>query len=119
MSRDSILKRKSFVFAIRIINLYKYLKANRSGDELSRQVLRSGTAVGAIIREAEHAASTKDFVNKLTVSLKEINETIYWLELLVATDIITTKMFDSLNQEGIEILKMLIASIKTTKARVT
>lgn len=117
MSKDSILKTKSFDFAVRIINLYKYLKKRFSEYELSGQILRSGTSVGALIREAEHAQSRKDFLNKLNIGLKEINETLYWLELLAETGYITRKMFESIYADAEEILKMLISSTKTLKRK--
>ncbi len=100
MSKESILKTKSFEFAIRIINLYKYLRKEYPGFELSHQIIRSGTSVGAIIREAEHAESRKDFLHKLNIGLKEINETIYWLELLFATKYISKEMFESLKSNA-------------------
>src|SRR5438045_5157680 len=94
MSRESILKTKSFDFAVRIIKLYKYLKKTHHEFELSLQVLRAGTSVGALIREAEHAESRKDFIHKLNIGLKEINESVYWLDLLFATDFISKPMYD-------------------------
>lgn len=115
MSRKSILKTKSFDFAVRIIKLYQYLKKTHGEYELSHQIIRSGTSVGALIREAEHAESRKDFIHKLNIGLKEINESIYWLELLYATQYITQRIFDSMQNDAEEILKMLIASIKTSK----
>ena len=115
MSHNSILRTKSFDFAVRIIKLYKFLKKQHSEYELSNQLLRSGTAVGALIREAEHAESRKDFSHKLTIGLKEANESIYWLEFLYATDYINKKMFDSMIKDSTELLKMLIASVKTIK----
>jgi four helix bundle protein len=118
MSRNSILKTKSFDFAIRIIKLYRYLKKTHKEYELSQQILRAGTSVGALIREAEHAESRKDFLHKLNISLKEMNETIYWLDLLNATEFINKKMHSSIKADGEEILKMLIASIKTTKSKI-
>ena len=117
MSRESILKTKSFDFAVRIIKLYKYLKKTHNEYELSHQLIRSGTSIGALIREAEHAESRKDFVHKLNIGLKEANESVYWLQLLHATDYINKKMFDSLIKDVLELLKMLISSVKTTKAR--
>ncbi len=116
MSRDSILRKKSFDFAVRIIKLSGYLKKTHSEYELSRQIVRSGTSVGALVREAEHAESRKDFIHKLTIGLKEANECVYWLELLYATGFITKRMFDSLMKDGMEILKILISSVKTLKA---
>ena len=118
MSHNSILKIKSFDFAVRIIKLYKFLKKQHSEYELSNQLLRSGTSVGALIREAEHAESRKDFSHKLSISLKEANESIYWLELLYATEYMNKKMFDSMLKDATELLKMLIASVKTTKSRI-
>lgn len=79
--------------------------------------MRSGTSVGAMIREAEYAQSSKDFVHKFSIGLKEANETSYWLELLFATDFITKKMYDSLKVDCEELLKLLTATVKTTKAR--
>lgn len=118
MSKQNILKNKSFDFAVRIIKLYKYLRKHHSEWELSQQILRSGTAVGALIREAEYAESRKDFMHKLHIGLKEANECAYWLELLFATDYITKRMFDSIQQDAGELLKMLTASIKTTKRKI-
>lgn len=117
MSYNSILKTKSFDFAVRIIKLYKFLKKQHFEYELSNQLLRSGTAVGALIREAEHAESRKDFSHKLSIGLKEANESAYWLELLYTTEYINKKMFDSMIKDATELLKMLIASVKTTKSR--
>ncbi len=117
MSRESILKIKSFDFAVRIIKLYKYLKKTHNECELSQQLIRAGTSIGALIREAEHAESRKDFVHKLNIGLKEANESVYWLELLHTTDYINKRMFDSLIKDALELLKMLISSVKTTKGR--
>ena len=115
--KENVLKDKSFHFAIRVVNLYKYLKKEYGEYILSQQIIRSGTSIGAIIREAEHAESTKDFIHKLSIRLKEAIESKYWLDLLVATDFITKKMYASLNQDCEGLLKMLIASVKTTKQR--
>lgn len=116
--KENILKDKSFLFAIRIVELYKYLKSSQNEYVLSKQILRSGTSVGAAIREAEHAESTKDFLHKLNIGLKEANETKYWLELLLATKIIEEKMFQSLISDCDEILKLLVSSIKTLKIKI-
>ena len=116
--KKNILKEKSFNFAIRIVNLYKFLKKQHSEYILSQQLIRSGTAIGAIIREAEHAESLKDFVHKLSIGLKEANESKYWLDLLFATEFITNKMYESLNKDCEELLKMLTASVKTSKTRI-
>ena len=116
--KENILKKKSFEFAIRIVNLYKFLKKEHGEHILSHQLIRSGTSVGAIVREAEHAESTKDFIHKLSIGLKEANESKYWLDLLLATNFISARMYASLNSDCEELLKMLIASVKTTKLRI-
>lgn len=116
--KENILKQKSFNFAVRIVNLYKYLKKQHGEYILSQQLIRSGTSIGAIIREAEHAESLKDFIHKLSIGLKEANESKYWLDLLFATSFITKKMFESLNTDCEELLKLLTASVKTSKLRI-
>lgn len=115
--KENILKEKSFLFAIRIVNLYKFLKAQHREYIISQQLIRSGTSIGAIVREAEHAESLKDFIHKLSIGLKEANESKYWLDLLYATGFITQKMFDSLNNDCEELLKLLTASVKTSKRK--
>lgn len=117
MSSNSILKSKSFDFAIRIINLYKYLKKKHGEYMISQQIIRAGTSVGALVREAEFAESRKDFLHKLHIGLKEANESVYWLQLLYATNYITKKMYDSMEKDAAELLKMLISSVKTVKSR--
>jgi len=116
---ESILKTKSFKFAVRIVNLYKHLCDNKREFVLSKQILRSGTSVGANIREAEHSEGKADFVHKMAISQKEINETIYWLELLQATEYISKQEFESINAYAVEIIKMLTSSIKTAKSKLT
>jgi four helix bundle protein len=106
------------LFAVRIVNLYKFLKKQHGEYILSQQLIRSGTSIGAIVREAEHAESMKYFIHKLSISLKEANESKYWLDLLFATDFITKKMYDSLNKDCEELLKLLTASVKTSKLKV-
>ena len=118
LMKENILKDKSFLFAVRIVNLYKFLKKQHGEYILSQQLIRSGTSIGAIVREAEHAESIKDFVHKLSIGLQETNESKYWLDLLFATDFITKKMFESLNKDCEELLKLLIASVKTSKLKV-
>lgn len=117
MSSNSILKSKSFDFAIRIINLYKYLKKKHGEYIISQQIIKAGTSIGALVREAEFAESRKDFLHKLNISLKEANESVYWLELLYATGYINKKMFDSMINDAIQLLKMLISSVKTVKSK--
>ncbi len=111
--RKGALKSKSFRFAVRIVNLQKYLRKEFSEYIMSRQILRSGTAIAALIREAEYAESTDDFKHKLKISLKETNETIYWLQLLHKTKYITDKMFGSMIKDVNEIIRMLTSSINT------
>lgn len=115
MGRESVLKKKSFDFAVRVINLYKYLKKEHGEYVVSKQILRAGTAIGALVRESEFAESRKDFMHKLYIGLKEANESIYWLELLFETGFISKEMFESMNKDATEILKMLVSSVKTIK----
>lgn len=114
--RENIVKDKSFAFAIRIVRLYQYLCNNKKEYVLSKQLLRSGTSVGAMIREAEHGESKADFKHKMSVAQKEINETIYWLELLTATEFLTQDQFDNINSDAIEIIKLITTIIKTSKS---
>jgi four helix bundle protein len=116
--KENILKEKSFLFAVRIVNLYKFLKKQHSEYILSQQLIRSGTSIGAIVREAEHAESMKDFIHKLSIGLKEANESKYWLDLLFATDFITKKMYESINKDCEELLKLLTASVKTSRQKI-
>ena len=113
--KDNVLKNKSFRFAVRIVKLYKYLCDEKKEFVLSKQVLRSGTSVGALVREAEHAESKADFVHKLAIAQKEINETIYWMELMCEAEYISTKEFESINLNAVEIIKLITTSIKTAK----
>ncbi len=112
---ESILKEKSFAFSVRIINLYKYLAESKKEYVLSKQLLRSGTAIGALIRESRNAESKMDFVHKLGIAQKECDETIYWLELLKETNYISAPEFNSLNKNADELLKILKSSILTAK----
>jgi four helix bundle protein len=115
MSQDSILKAKSFNVAVRAIKLYQYLRKKYGEYEIAQQVIRGGTSIGALIREAEFAESRKDFIHKLYIGLKEANEINYWLELLYATEHINKRMFDSMKKDAGEILKMLVSSVKTVR----
>ena len=85
---------------------------------LSKQLLRSGTSVGAMVREVEHAETKKDFIHKMAIAQKEINETLYWLELLKETDYLSTTEFESLNANAVEIIKLITSIIKSTKANI-
>ena len=112
---DGVLKRKSYGFAIRVVKLTQYLQDNYKDYALSRQVLRSGTSIGALVREAEFAQSKLDFINKLSIALKEANETSYWLSLLYETNYIDEKLFDSLQSDCKELIAILVSIVKTTK----
>jgi len=114
--RENVIKDKSFGFAIRIVNLFKYLVADKKEFVMSKQLLRSGTAVGALYREAEFAETKKDFVHKMAMAQKECNETIYWLELLNATDFLGNEEFENINKDAVEIIKLITSIIKTAKA---
>ena len=114
--KENVLRKKSLTFAVRIVNLSKYLRENKKEFTLSDQVLRSGTAIGAMICEAERSESTPDFIHKLKIAEKEVNETLYWLELLKETQYITQTEYNSINDNTIELIKMLVSSIKTARA---
>ncbi|MEI8075822.1 MAG: four helix bundle protein [Bacteroidota bacterium] len=109
------LHTKSYQFAIDIVRLCQQLNAVKKEYILTKQILRSGTAIGALIREAEFASSRPDFIYKLILSLKEANETVYWLDLLFDTDYITKSQFEKLKPECLVLISMLVASIKTAK----
>lgn len=113
--RENVVKSKSFNFAIRVIRLYQFLVSEKKEYVISKQLLHSGTSVGAMIRESEHAESKSDFKHKLSIAQKEINESIYWLELLEKTDYLDEKEFNSLNNDAVEIIKLLTSIIKATK----
>lgn len=113
--KKSIIKDKSFAFAVRVIRLFQYLTETKKEYVLSKQLLRSGTAIGALVREAQNAESIKDFIHKLGIAQKESDETIYWLELLKETEYINDKEFESINNEAIELLKMIRSAIITSK----
>ncbi|MBP9186569.1 MAG: four helix bundle protein [Bacteroidia bacterium] len=107
MKTNNIIQNKSFEFAIRIVNLYKYLTTDKKEFVLSKQLLRCGTSIGANIEEAIGGVSDKDFLNKLGVSYKEARESIYWLKLLAATGYITDSEYQSLFIDAEEICKIL------------
>lgn len=110
----SITFDKSKAFALKIIKLYNYLKVTHNEFVLSKQILRAGTSIGANIAEAEFAISTKDFLSKLYIALKEAAETKYWLDLLNDAEYITKEQFDSINSDCEEIIKLLTSITKTT-----
>ena len=113
--KENFLEDKSFKFAVRIVKLAMFLSNEKREYILSKQIIRSGTAIGALISEAKFGESKADFKHKLNISLKEANETNYWLKLLKETNFIDKKLFDSLLFECNELIAMLISSIKTIK----
>jgi four helix bundle protein len=113
--RENLLRIKSYSFSIRIVRLVQHLHRNKKEFILSKQVLRSGTSIAALVRESEFGQSKADFINKLSVSLKEANETDYWLSLLKDTDYISQLEFLSISKDCEELIKMLTSSIKTAK----
>jgi four helix bundle protein len=115
---ENVIRDKSFALAIRIVKLYQFLCETKKELVLSKQLLRSGTAVGALIREAEHAESKADFKHKMSIAQKEINEAIYWLELLKETGYLTDEQFQRINNDAVEIIKLLTSIIKSIKANI-
>ena len=113
----SIVKEKSFQFSIKVINLYKYLVEEKREYVMSKQILRSGTSIGANIAEAMAAQSKKDFMYKLSISLKESSETMYWIELLQISKYITEETGENLHNEANELYKILTSIIKTTREK--
>jgi len=112
-----MIQQKSLAFAIRIVKLYKQLIENKKEYVLSKQLLRSGTAIGALVKEVEHVQSKADFLNKMNIALKEANETLYWLILLKETEFIKEEEFKSVYADAEELVKMLVSIVKTTKAK--
>ena len=114
--KENIIKDKSFEFALRIVQLFKFLQ-DKKEFVLSKQVLRSGTSSGAMVRESEHAESKADFIHKMSIAQKEANETAYWLELLYKSEYLEENIFDSLKKDTIEIQKLLSSIIISSKNR--
>lgn len=113
--QNNVIRDKSFEFSVRIVNLYKYLTTEKKETILSRQVLRSGTSIGANVCEALQGYSTPDFLAKLNISLKEAYETDYWLRLLHRTKYIEENQFESIDSDCQELIRILTSIIKTTK----
>jgi len=116
---ESVLANKSLALAIRVVNMVKFLQNEKQEFILSKQIGRSGTSIGANIHEALYAQSKADFVGKLSISLKEASETSYWLTILHETEYLTTSMYNSLKADTDELIRLIIASIKTSKNNVT
>ena len=106
---------KSYAFALRTVKLYKYLVNEKKEYVLSKQLLRSGTSIGALIREGEHAQSKPDFLNKMNVALKEANETQYWIELLRDSSYLSSEESISIYDDATELIKLLASIVKSTK----
>ena len=120
--KDNIVRDKSFAnarafaFALRVVKLAKVLHEEKREFVLSKQVLRSGTAIGALVREAEHAESKPDFAHK--IALKEANETLYWLDLLHQSGYVADRDFESIREDSEEVVKLLVSIVKTTKVAI-
>jgi four helix bundle protein len=112
----SVLRDKSYMFAIKIVKLSQYLQSEKKEFVLSKQILKSGTAIGALIREAEFGQSRPDFISKMSISLKEANETEYWLSILNDTNYLEFELFNSLQSDCKELIAMLVSTVKTSKS---
>jgi four helix bundle protein len=113
--KENVIKDKSFAFALRIVKLYKFLCEIKKEYVLSKQLLRSGTAIGALIREAEHAESKADFIHKIAIAQKEANETAYWIELLFRSEYIIENDYQSVKTDVQELNKIIASIIITSK----
>ena len=112
---DNLIEEKSFRFAIRIVKLNQYFRAKKKEYILSKQILRSGTSIGANIAEAQQAQSKADFISKMEIALKETSETKYWLRLLKETDYLSAVEFESIFQDCVEIERILVSIVKSAK----
>ena len=112
---SSPLTKKSYLFGVEVVKTVKAIKCSPTEYGMINQLFRSGTAIGALVSEATYAQSPADFINKLSVALKECNETLYWLNLLKDTEYLSEQEFESLSRDSQELLALLISSIKTTK----
>ena len=117
MARESIVGEKSLAYAKRIAKCYRYLKDKKKESVMSKQLLRSGTSIGANVREGIYAQSRKDFISKLNIALKEAGETGYWLEVIYSAEYLTDDEFESMRADNEELVRLLTAIIKTTKGR--
>lgn len=115
--KENVVVIKSFDLAIRIVNLYKYLVETKKEYVMSKQILKSGTSIGANVRESQSAESKSDFIHKLSISLKEVRETSYWMELLYRTDFISIEEFESIDKDITELKKIISSIILTTRQK--
>lgn len=113
--KESILKTKSYEFAIKIVEISQTLIHEKKEYIITKQLMKSGTAIGALISEAEFGQSKRDFINKMNISLKEANETLYWINILKDTGYIEIEIFTNLNKQCSELVAMLVSTIKTSK----
>ncbi len=114
MKTNNLIVDKSKIFAIRIVRLYQFLQSEKKEFVLSKQILRSGTSIGANIRESAYGQSDKDFRSKLKIALKEANETAYWLEIMHETDYLSTTEFNSIYDDCIELIKIMTSIVNTS-----
>ena len=115
MKEENLVLKKSKAFAIRTIRLYQYLMDEKKEFIMSKQVLRSGTSIGANIKESIRAQSTADFLSKMQIALKEASETEYWLELLHETDYMEDEQFESIRNDAVELIKLLTSIVKSSE----
>ena len=115
---SSPLTKKSYLFGVRIVKMVKFIKCSPKEYGMINQVFRSGTAIGALVSESTYAQSAADFINKLSVALKECNETLYWLNILKDSEYLNEQEFESIGKDCEELLALLISSIKTTKQNI-
>ena len=115
----NVIEEKSFAFAVRIVNLYKCLTSEQKEFVMSKQLLRSGTSIGANVSEAQRAQSKADFVSKFNISLKEANETDYWLRLIFETEYIDRNQYESLIADLDEVIRILVSICNTTKSKMS
>ena len=113
---NNVIQTKSYAFAIRIVNAYKFLTNDQKEYVLSKQMLRSGTAIGALVAEAHHAQSSAEFLNKMNDALKEANETFYWVSLLRDTDYLSEQIYKSISIDCKELIALLVSIVKSVKS---
>ena len=113
--KENVVKIKSYEFAVDIVILYKFISENKKEYVLSKQMLRSGTSIGAMVKESEHSESKADFIHQLSIALKEANETEYWIELLKDSGFLSETEFIKIINDLKTLLRLLIAIIKTSK----
>ncbi len=117
--KENVIVKKTDAFSDRIVKMSLFIKRNRDEDVMTKQILRSGTSIGANVAESINAQSPADFVSKLNIAFKEADETYYWLKKIYTAEFITTKEFESMEKDNIEIIKLLTSIIKTKKSNMT